>query len=215
MKTLLSALTLAISLTPTAYADTAAGSLDTSTPKSTSAPGTIWLGGAAQVASPSSDGLNGMQKSDFDMAYALMATADYQINDIFTVRAMPRYVMNIKASQSGGGGGGSSDASSAYDLRAGGTAGKDVTPKIRLYGLGALGYSSISFPSSSQVGSASGMTLTLGVGGTYMLSPKMRLYGEASYEAGFQSVSAMGQSADYKVNFLDISAGLQVAVGGK
>lgn len=213
MKTLFSALTLAISLTTTAYADPAAGSLDTSAPRPTSAPGTIWLGGAAGIASPSSDGLNGMQKSDFDMAYALTASADYQINDIFTVRAMPRYVMNIKSSQSGGGG--SSDSSSAYDLRVGGTAGKDMTPKIRLYGLGALGYSSISFPSSSQVGSASGMTVTVGVGGTYMLSPKMRLYGEASYEAGFQSVSAMGQSADYKVNFLDISAGLQLAVGSK
>jgi len=211
MKHLIAAVTFTLSAT--AYAETKGGTVETEAPATTSAPGTIWIGGAAQVAAPSSDGLNGMNKTDFDMAYALMATADYQVNDIFTVRAMPRYVMGLKASQSGGGGGGNSDSSSAYDVRAGATAGKDVTPKIRIYGLGALGYSSISFPSSTQLPSASGLTVTIGGGGTYMINPKLRLYAEASYEAGFQSMSAMGQSADYKMNFLDLGAGVQMALG--
>lgn len=201
-----------LTVSTAAFAQPKAGSVETeAAPTTTSPPGTIWLGGALQVASPSSDGLNGQNKSDFDMAYGVMATGDYQVNDIFTVRAMPRYVMSIKPSQMGGGG--SSDSSSAYDLRAGATAGKDVTPKIRLYGLGALGYSSISFPSSTQLPGASGLTVTVGAGGTYMINPKLRVYAEAAYEAGFQSMSAMGQSADYKMNFLDIGAGVQLAVG--
>jgi hypothetical protein len=170
-----------------------------------SKPGTLWLGGAIGIASPSSDGLNGQGKMSFDMAYAIDASADYQLTDLITLRAMPRYVLNLKGSMD-------KDSSSEYDLRAGATIGKDVLPKLRPYGLAAVGYSGISFPSGSPVSSASGFTLTIGAGATYLVTPKIRLYAEASYELGFQSVSAGGQSADYKVNMIDFGAGAQFVV---
>jgi hypothetical protein len=206
MKTLIAAVTF--TLAANAHADTTstppAGTVEGGLPATTK-PGTVWLGGDAALASPSSDGLNGMGKPNFDMAYALTATLDYQLSPLVSLRAMPRYVTNLKASMD-------KDSSSAYDIRGGVTLGTDVAPKIRIYGLGALGYSSISFPSSTGLDSASGATLTLGGGGTYTITPTIRLYAEASYEAGFQSVSVMGQSADYKLNFLDFGAGVQVAV---
>jgi hypothetical protein len=209
MKHLIAALTLTLSTQ--AFAETTGPEATTpATTPATTVPGQIWVGAAAQLASPSSDGIQGQSKVDFDAAYALMATADYQLNNLISLRAMPRYVLHLKDAQS-------MDSSSAYDLRVGATVGKDVMPKIRAYGLAALGYSSISFASqgggSSQ--SASGATLTIGAGGTYAIGPKMRLYAEAAYELGFQSISEGGQTADYKVNFLDFGAGLQIAVGGK
>ena len=207
MKHLIAALTLTLSTQ--AFAETTAPEATPATTPTT-LPGQIWVGAGAALASPSSDGLGGQQKVNIDAAYALAATADYQLNNLISLRAMPRYIMHLKASES-------MDSSSAYDLRVGATVGKDVMPKIRAYGLAALGYSSISFasPGGGSNQSASGATFMIGAGGTYALSPKMRLYAEAAYELGFQSISEGGQTADYKVKFLDFGAGLQIAVGGK
>jgi hypothetical protein len=178
----------------------------------TSPVGSTWLGGGIELTaagSVSGTVMGASGSADLDSAFAFMANVDYQLNDLISLRAMPRYIINIKQSGAMG------DSLSALDLRVGGTAGKDMAPQIRAYGLAALGYSSVSFPSMPGVTSpsASGLTLTFGAGGAYTINPTTRVYAELSYEFGFESVSGNGFSGDYHLNWLELGAGVQVAIG--
>jgi hypothetical protein len=180
---------------------------------STSPPGSTWLGGGIELSAIGSasqpNGMGGTTSVDLDSAFAFMANVDYQLNDLISLRAMPRYIVGIKQS------GFSGDSASAFDLRVGGTVGRDVAPPIRVYGLAALGYSSVSFPSQAGVNipNASGPTVTIGGGGLYALNPTTRLYAELAYEWGFESRSLNGISADFHVGWLELGAGVQVAIG--
>jgi hypothetical protein len=180
---------------------------------STSAPGTVWLGGGLEITAAGSvsgdNGMGGTASLDLDSAFAFMANLDYQLNDLITLRAMPRYIVSIKPQ-------GASQSESAFDLRVGATVGKEVAPQIRLYGLGALGYASVSFPSQmgTNLPNATGLTLTFGGGGAYTINPTTRLYAELAYELGFESLSVMGVNQDFKVNWLELGFGVQIALGG-
>lgn len=176
--------------------------------------GQVWLGGALELTGAGSvsgsDGMGGTASIDLDSAFGVMGTFDYQVNEMITLRAMPRYITNIKPSGDTGG-----DSASAFDLRGGGTVGKEVSPGTRLYGIGALGYAQVSFPSSggSSIPDATGLTVSVGGGASYAMNPKLRLVVELVYELGFESVSANGASADFKVNWLEFAGGIQFALG--
>lgn len=181
-------------------------------PMGSSAPGTIWLGGGLELTAAgnvsASDGMGGTASTDLDSAFAFMANIDYQVNDLITLRAMPRYIISIKPQ-------GASDSASAFDLRVGGTIGKEVAPQARVYGLAALGYASVSFPNmgGTTIPNATGLTLTFGAGGAYTINPTTRLYVELAYEKGFESVSDMGQTVDFNVSWLELGGGVQIALG--
>jgi opacity protein-like surface antigen len=150
---------------------------------------------------------NNTVSPSLDTGFGLMANVDYQVNDLFTVRLMPRYVFNVKFSNLAG------DSGHAYDLRAGGTIGKDVAPAMRAYGLLALGYFSASFATSTMIPDASGATLTFGAGLTYALQRNVRLYVEGGYEYGFQSIKVAGMNTDFHFKGLELGVGIQAAFG--
>ena len=183
-------------------------------PGAVAGPGTTWLGGSLElnVAGNASfpDGMGGTASVDLNSAFALNGLIEYQMSDVLSVGLMPRYVMGIKGSAST-----SNDSDSMLDLRARVSAGTMVAPQIRGYGFGCLGYSIIYPPSSAMTNeTANGLTLTFGAGAAYFVNPRTRLFFEGGYELGFQSISSMGQSADFKLNFLELGAGVQVAIGG-
>jgi hypothetical protein len=176
----------------------------------TTEPGAVWLGGGIDLGVGTTVTTQvGTQSASasLDTGFGLMMNGDYQIDDLFTVRVMPRYVGNVKFSNTSG------DSGHAYDLRAGGTIGKDISPTMRGYGLLALGYFKASFPASTMIPDAGGATLTIGGGLTSTLAPNLRLYVEGSYERGFQSIAAGGMSTDFHFSGLEFGAGVQAALG--
>ncbi|HTR52770.1 MAG TPA: hypothetical protein VMJ10_18780 [Kofleriaceae bacterium] len=163
----------------------------------------IWLGGGVALTTAGTIKVTDptfILWGNLDSAFAANAIADYPLNDLVTLRAMPRYIMNIKLS-----GDPDSTAKSGVDLRFGGTIGKQVAPRLRLYGLGALGYASFSGWGPSSTDRNSGMTLSFGAGGAYVINPTRRLYLEAVYELGFEQ----DNGDDVRLNWLELSAGLQ------
>lgn len=184
-------------------------------PGAVAGPGTTWLGGSLELnvagGATFPDGAGGTASVDLDSAFALNGLIEYQMSDVLSVGLMPRYVFGIKGSGST-----SSDSDSMLDLRARASAGTMVAPQMRAYGFGCLGYSIIYPPASAMSNeTANGLTLTFGAGAQYYVNPRTRLFFEGGYELGFQSVSANGQSADFKINYLELGAGVQVAIGGQ
>jgi hypothetical protein len=116
----------------------------------------------------------------------------------------PRYVFDIKSSTD-------STSASMFDLRARVTAGANVLPRLRAYGLGAVGYAWISLPSFAGVSppSPSGVTFTFGGGVAYSINTRARVVGEIAYELGRQSSS----TGDYHVRYLEVDVGLAIALG--
>jgi hypothetical protein len=177
--------------------------------------GAIWLGGGLEVNTAGSAGVSSLGSSgdmsiDMTSPVALNAVAEYQVTDAIAVGVMPRYVFGFKPTDSQ-----TSDTISMLDLRARVAAGGEVAPQLRLYGFGALGYAIVYPPSNAtDQTTASGATFTFGGGANYAFTPTVRAYAELGYEFGLQSISENGASSDVHLSFLELGAGLQVAIGG-
>jgi hypothetical protein len=181
-------------------------------PPGDSPPGSLWLGGGIELLTAggvSTDGFGGTVSTDLTNATGLVGNFDYQASDLFTIRVTAGYAFGMKVS------GDTGDSASAIDVRLGGTVGKEVAPRVRLYGLAQLGYSSIRGNSNNgDVPDASGPTLTLGGGGAYDLSPKLRLYFELAYEFGYEDHDyGNGRSFEYHVHYLELGVGVQASIG--
>ena len=178
-------------------------------PPPTTIAGQTWIGGGAELTFGNNVGVmgsGGSQTYDLVSTIAFEGTFDYQISDALSFRAMPRYEIGLK-------GDGATTSASLWDFRAGLTVGKAVSPVMRLHGLAAVGWGYISAPSDGGgPDSASGVTLTFGGGLDYTLSPTLRLVAELTYEKGLESVSYMGQSADFNLNGFALGVGLQTRI---
>jgi len=174
--------------------------------------GAVWAGGSFGILPQGSfsvgNGMGGTVSSDLATAYALDAVIEYQLTSLIAVGVMPRYVFNVIASDA------TVDSGSMLDLRARVAVGLEVAPRIRAYGFGAVGYAIVFPPSSAMTSNPSGLTVTGGAGGSYAVNPRLRFFGEAGYELGFQSTSTNGMSTDTRANYLEIDIGIQAAFGG-
>lgn len=181
-------------------------------PPQASPVGSTWIGVDATLmfGGKVDESAQGMSATvDLDTAYAFGGTLDYQVSDLISIRLMPQYILNIKAPSD-------SNSETAYDLRGGLTIGGDVAPQVRVYGLGAVGYSSVSFPSQNgaSVPDGTGVSVTAGVGMAYAVSPTTRFTVEGTYEEAFDSTSFMGVNLDFKPHYLQLGAGVQFMIGG-
>ena len=177
--------------------------------------GTFWIGGSFGFLPKGTfdTGTTGGESISGDLAtaYSLDAIAEYQLTSLIAVGVMPRYVMNVIASNAPSG----SDSSAMLDLRARVSVGVPVSPLIRVYGFGTVGYSIIYPPSNAMTtDNSSGLTVGGGAGAAYRLNPRLRAFGEIGYEVGFQSVSDNGMTTDAKAQFLEVNVGFQAAFGG-
>lgn len=180
-------------------------------PPQASPVGSTWIGLGATLmfggkVDESAMGTSG--SADLDTAYAFVGTLDYQVSDLISIRLMPQYILNIKAPSD-------TNSETAYDLRGGLTIGGDVAPQIRVYGVGAIGYSSVSFPSQNgtSIPNGTGPSVTAGIGMAYAVSPTTRFTVEGTYEEAFDNVSTMGVSLDFKPHYLQLGAGVQFLIG--
>jgi len=177
--------------------------------------GGMWLGGGLELLSagslrlpPADCGEGGRQ--DLATTLAFEAAAEYQLTDLVAVGVMPRFVVGI--SESGPAGSPTSDT--MLDLRVRLSLGKAVTPQLRLYGFGALGYSIIYLAAIDMAPTnPSGWTVTGGAGATYAFDPRTRILGELAYEDGFQTYDGMPTATSFAVRYLELAAGIEFAVG--
>ena len=97
------------------------------------------------------------------------------------------------------------NSSNELDLRARVTVGKEVAPRLRLYGIGTLGYSWIFdfvTDTSGAEHNVHGFIWSLGGGIAYALNPKLALTGELSYQLGYQGGTLSGVSFTAAADFL-------------
>lgn len=180
-------------------------------PPQASPVGSTWVGFGATLmfGGKVDESAMGMSASgDLATAYSFVGTLDYQASSLISIRLMPQYILNIKGPSD-------NDSATAYDLRGGLTVGGDVAPQVRVYGLGAVGYNSISFPSSNgmSIPDGTGISVTAGIGLVYAMSPTARFTVEGTYEEAFDSVSQGGLSVDFKPHYLQLGAGVQFMIG--
>ena len=142
--------------------------------------------------------------TDASPAFGIGGLMDYRVHPIFTVGFAPRFVVPVKAD-------GTDESGSELDLRARVTAGKDITPKIRLHGVGSLGYSWVFNMISDAMGdnhTTSGLLIGIGAGIVGAITPRALLVGEMSYQWGFQRATVSGIRVEADTSYLTLGIGV-------
>lgn len=138
---------------------------------------------------------------------------DYRVSQLVTIGLAPRLIAGLRPNINGAGSG------TEYDVRARTTIGDFVAPKVRIHGIGELGYSWIShvFTVNGTTGSSMyvtphGLLMVIGAGMTYAVTPRLRITGEISQQWGFQNTDYMGTNIETHTSFLTLGVGLVGAV---
>jgi hypothetical protein len=140
-------------------------------------------------------------------AYGLGLNFDYQVIPLLSIGFAPRVVFNVN--------GNNSDFNSAelLDLRLRAAVGKEVMPKLRVYGIGTMGWG-VTFDGipdlEGNTVNFNGFTIGFGGGASYAIAPKLRLFGELTYEFGFENHDDGGEH----IQFLDLAFGIAAGLGG-
>jgi len=122
----------------------------------------------------------------------------------------PRVVLGVKATGSSG------SAWKQLELRPRVTVGSHVAPRLRLHGIATLGYSVMfDLPSDANGNSSHPHGFIVGFGGglAYTLNPHLLVTGEITYQLGFQTAHVMGNSYDFRDDYLTLGIGLLGALG--
>jgi len=142
---------------------------------------------------------------DANSAVGLGGLIDYRVHPIFTIGFAPRFIVPVKPDEA-------NESGSELDLRARFTAGKDLSPQVRLYGIGTIGYSWIfrllRDTSSNDYHTSSGLTLGFGGGINFAINPRLVLVGELSYQFGFQRTTISGIEVDADTSYLTLGVGI-------
>jgi hypothetical protein len=134
---------------------------------------------------------------------------DYRVSQLVTIGLAPRIIAGLRPNINGAGSG------TEYDARARVTVGNYVAPKLRIHGIGDLGYSWIShiFTVNGTTGNSMfvtphGLLFVIGAGMTYTVAPRLRITGEISQQWGFQNTDVMGTNIETHTSFLTLGVGL-------
>ena len=155
--------------------------------------------------------------SDAAASYGIGGLFDYGVSRYLSIGFAPRYLLNVKQSNSQNNPGGSNDTATELDLRARIAAHVPVANKLKAYGYVSPGYSIIFAPSNSNNSdNATGLSLGLGGGVQYQIKPSLALTGELGYQVGYQSVTidVLGIKSDieFETRYLHFGVGLLVAL---
>jgi hypothetical protein len=135
---------------------------------------------------------------DLAFAYGIGASIDYAVTPMISVGFAPRYIMNVKDTDSDG------DAASELDLRLRVKASFPVSPGMAAYGFVTPGYSIIMAPEDAgDVDDPAGFAIGFGGGATYDVSPSLFVNGELGYQLGFQKSDAF----EFQTAYLHIGFG--------
>ncbi len=150
-------------------------------------------------------GFNG--SVDTATAVGFGGVVDYRVSDLISIGFAPRFLLEVK---------GQNDNNSAkqLDLRGRVTAGKEVAPSVRLFGVGTLGYSIIFLPADANGNSYQphGPIFSIGAGASYAINPRLLFIGELSYQFGYQATSVNGTDVSFGDDYLTIGIGLLAAM---
>jgi hypothetical protein len=172
-----------------------------------------WLGFEADLllAGQIKGGINNTTTTDdANSTAALGVVLDYRAAPWLTIGFAPRVVLGVEANN------GNNMSFTQLDLRLRVTAGQQVAPRLRLYGIGTLGYSIVfnevlDIINNTRVNS-DGLIWSLGGGIAYSIAPRVRLTGEVSYQVGYQGTTIQGQSITASDNYLTIGVGVMTAL---
>lgn len=139
---------------------------------------------------------------DTATAFQIGGLIEYRPIHLVSVGFAPAVILNVKDNDG-------NDSGSALDLPLRVTVGDDISPNIRLYGFGTLGYSFVFPPDNLQLDSTpSGVMFGLGGGASLRVMAKLRATAELGYH--FRPLSGTENGVDYNfdLNYLTFSAGL-------
>jgi hypothetical protein len=181
--------------------------------------GTVWLGGGAGLLTAGTLDRGPIQTvdqgtitgtADLTSPVAVNAVVEDQVTDAIAVGLAPRYVLPF-ADHAGAH---SADASTMLDNRVRVSVGGHLTPSLRVYGLGAVGYAIIFEPADSAgARRATGLTVTIGGGASLAITPRVRAYAELGYEVGREKDSAPQAVGVLHIDYAELGAGIEFAIG--
>ena len=178
-----------------------------------------WVGFQAEInpagtinTSGSAFGIVGPDESfGTQFAYGLGLDFDYQVMPLLAIGFAPRVLFNVIPNDS------DSDTQQLLDLRLRVAVGKEVIPKLRLYGILTTGWG-ITLGGKNDVfvqgDNFNGFTIGFGGGASYAITPTLRLFGEATYEFGFENNNGDNVNLGEHIQFLDLAFGVAAGIGG-
>jgi hypothetical protein len=171
-----------------------------------------WVGGeldlmlAGQI-DTTFDGVSG--NSDAATAFGFGGVLDYRASPWITIGLAPRFVIGVQPNNGNA-------SSNQLDLRARVTIGNEVAPRLRLYGIGTIGYSWIfdifRDDLTGDQYNSDGFIWSLGVGVSYAINHRLRFTGEISYQFGYQGGSVDNFNFTVSDNFLTLGIGLMTPI---
>jgi hypothetical protein len=171
-----------------------------------------WIGGeldlmlAGQI-DTTFDGVSG--NADAATAFGFGGVLDYRASPWITIGLAPRFVIGVQPNNGNA-------SSNQLDLRARVTIGNEVAPRLRLYGIGTIGYSWIFDIFRDDLNgdqyNSDGFIWSLGVGVSYAISHHLRFTGEISYQFGYQGGSVDNFNFTVSDNFLTLGIGLMTPI---
>jgi hypothetical protein len=151
-------------------------------PAAESSDAKIWIGGEFDLLPvgtihESVAGFNG--SVDAATAVGFGGIVDYRISELISIGFAPRILLEVKGQNN-------SNSAKQLDLRGRVTAGKEVAPSVRLFGVGTLGYSIIFLPADANGNSyqPNGVIFSIGAGASYAINQRLLFIGELSYQFG-------------------------------
>lgn len=149
-----------------------------------------------------------MSSSDsLAFAYGFGAEAYYEVAPNIRVGIAPRYILNVKGSDSE-----SDESASQFDIPIRGQYQFAINPQLAAYGMLSLGYSILSFPepegSMGDFPNPSGLIIGFGAGARFAINEQLFAMGELGYQLGFQSAEEQGVEVGIATNYLHIGVGV-------
>lgn len=132
---------------------------------------------------------------------------DVRVTPYVSLGIAPRLIIGVKGDDD-------DESRNQLDLRARVTVGSEVAPRVRVHGIGTIGYSMIldAIEIADETKSASGLIAGFGAGMGYRLQPNLQLTGEITYQLGWQGTSFEGVDIEISDRFLTLGVGLLVAL---
>ncbi|HPH68051.1 MAG TPA: outer membrane beta-barrel protein [Kofleriaceae bacterium] len=199
------------------------GAVSTATADDSAAPAGMAVGVDLELAPSGSITTQfGSSRSTTDAAasYGIGGLFDVGVSRYLSVGFAPRYLLNVKTSDSQNNPGGSNDTATELDLRARIAAHIPIANKLQGYGYVSPGYSIIFAPSNSNSSdNPAGLSLGFGGGVAYQINPTLALTGELGYQVGYQSVTVdvlgIKSDIDFETRYLHFGVGLVMAIDNR
>ena len=142
------------------------------------------------------------ETTDTEMAFGIAPFLDYAVGPNISLGVAPRLLFNVKGEDG-------DEAAKQLDLRVRLLGRFPASPKMRIYGYVAPGYSILFIPDwPDEVDRPAGLVLALAGGAAYDLGPTTFATFELGYQLGWQGGEEDGDSVELSDNFLHFGVGV-------